>query len=38
VVMTTTDLLHYSQEFLSAATLWRVSGGRIEGCQRIPNG
>jgi DNA replication and repair protein RecF len=38
VVMTTTDLLHYSQEFLSAATLWRVSAGRIEGCQRIPNG
>jgi recombinational DNA repair ATPase RecF len=29
VVMTTTDLLHYSREFLSAATLWRVSAGRI---------
>jgi DNA replication and repair protein RecF len=30
VILTTTDLLHYSQEFLAAATLWRVSAGRIE--------
>jgi len=30
VLMTTTDLLHYSQDFLAAATLWRVTGGRIE--------
>jgi DNA replication and repair protein RecF len=29
VIITTTDLDHYSQEFLAAATLWRVCGGRI---------
>jgi DNA replication and repair protein RecF len=38
VIVTTTDLLHYSQEFLAAATLWRVSAGRIEGCQPMSNG
>jgi DNA replication and repair protein RecF len=38
VIITTTDLAHYSQEFLSAVTLWRVSAGRIEGCQRASNG
>ena len=29
VLMTTTDLLHYSEEFLASATLWRVTAGRI---------
>jgi DNA replication and repair protein RecF len=30
VILTTTDLTHYSQEFLNQATLWRVQEGRIE--------
>jgi DNA replication and repair protein RecF len=38
VIITTTDLAHYSQEFLASATLWRVCGGRIEACQRIAGG
>jgi DNA replication and repair protein RecF len=29
VLITTTDLLHYGDEFLASATLWRVSAGRI---------
>jgi DNA replication and repair protein RecF len=29
VLMTTTDLLHYSDDFLASATLWRVTAGRI---------
>ncbi len=29
VLMTTTDLVHYSDEFLASATLWQVSAGRI---------
>jgi DNA replication and repair protein RecF len=38
VLMTTTDLVHYSAEFLATATLWRVCGGRIEVCQWMQNG
>ena len=38
VIITTTDLLHYSPEFLATVTLWRVCGGRIEACQRMSNG
>jgi DNA replication and repair protein RecF len=30
VVMTATDLAHFSPDFVAKATLWRVSGGRIE--------
>jgi len=29
VIITTTDLTHYSEEFLERATLWRVCAGRI---------
>lgn len=35
VLMTTTDLLHYSDEFLASATLWRVCDGRIAYERRI---
>ncbi|MGB9881148.1 MAG: DNA replication and repair protein RecF, partial [Anaerolineae bacterium] len=31
VIITTTDLTPFSKEFLSHATLWRVSAGRIAG-------
>lgn len=30
VIVTTTGLMHYDKEFLSRATLWQVSAGRIE--------
>jgi DNA replication and repair protein RecF len=34
VIMTTTDLVHYSKEFLAGATLWQVCAGRIEAAAR----
>lgn len=30
VVMTSTDLAHFSPEFVAGASVWRVTGGRIE--------
>jgi len=36
VVITTTDLVHFSPDFLARATLWRVSAGRVDEGLKLP--